>query len=275
MLDFIIDKSRCTSCQLCVKSCIARIIEMENGYPTILPDNEARCYKCQHCLTVCPVAAVSILGLNPDNSQPLSGNYPDPNQLEALIKGRRSIRSYKPENLEPEIIDRLLQVAWHAPTGKNCRQVLFTVVDDRAKLDKLRNQVMSRLGEIVRKGKLPERMAPFADYVRLWEEKGIDSLFRGAPHLLVASAPAVVATPTQDCLIALSYFELFAQSMGVGTVWDGLLYWTVTTLMPDLKTMLQIPEGHEIGYMMAFGKPAVKYARTSQHSPALINRVSF
>jgi nitroreductase/NAD-dependent dihydropyrimidine dehydrogenase PreA subunit len=273
MLNFTIDKTICTSCQLCAKNCIARIIEMSDGYPVIPADKEENCYKCQHCLTVCPTGAVSILGLKATDSRPLAGNYPNPDQLETLIKGRRSIRSYKQENLEPEVINRLLEVAWHAPTGKNCRQVLFTVVDDLEKLAKLRSQIMSRLGEIVRGGNLPERMAPFADYVQLWEEKGIDTLFRGAPHLLIASAPKDMATPTQDCLIAMSYFELFAQSMGVGTVWDGLLFWTINALMPEMRTILQIPENHEIGYMMVFGKPAVEYARTAQHTPPLINRL--
>ena len=274
MINFTIDKDTCTSCQICVKNCIARIIEMENGYPTIPVNKEENCYKCQHCLTVCPTGAVSILGLKSTDSKLLAGNYPDPDQLETLIKGRRSIRSYKPENLEPEVINRLLEVAWHAPTGKNCRQVLFTVVDDKEKLATLRSQIMSRLGEIVRAGSLPERMGIFADYLQLWEEKGIDTLFRGAPHLLIASAPKDIATPTQDCLIALSYFELFAQSMGVGTVWDGLLYWTINALMPEMRTTLQIPENHEIGYMMVFGKPAVEYTRTAQHAPALIRRVT-
>ena len=32
------------------------------------------------------------------------------------------------------------------------------------------------------------------------------------------------------------------------------------------------PDDHLIGYVMAFGRPAVRYARTVQHGPALISR---
>jgi len=273
MFNFGIDRNICTSCQLCVKNCVARIIEMENGYPVISEDNQDKCYSCQHCLTVCPTGAVSILGLKAEDSCPLTGNYPDSGQLETLIKGRRSIRSYKPENLESEILQKLLEVAWHAPTGKNCRQVLFTVVDDREKMALLRDNVMNGLGQLVRSGTLPENMTFFADFVRLWEEKKVDIIFRDAPHLLVASAPASCATPTQDCLIALSYFELLAQSMGVGTVWNGFAHYVFSNLLPEFRNTLKIPEDHVIGYVMAFGKPAVHYARTVQHAPALINRV--
>jgi nitroreductase/NAD-dependent dihydropyrimidine dehydrogenase PreA subunit len=273
MLDFTIDKKTCTSCQTCVKNCVARIIEMSDGLPVIPADKEENCYKCLHCLTVCPTGAVSILGLKASDSRPLVGNYPAPDQLETLIKGRRSIRSYKQENLEPEVISRLLEVAWHAPTGKNCRQVLFTVVDDREKMSLLRGEIMEGLGRLVNSGNLPENMAFFGDFVRMWEEKGVDIIFRNAPHLLITSAPASCATPTQDCLIAMSYFELFAHSMGVGTVWDGFAHYVFSNLLPDFRSKLKIPEDHVIGYAMAFGVPAVHYTRTAQHAPALINRV--
>lgn len=274
MLSFTVDGQKCTRCALCVAACPARIIAMDdNGYPSIAPEQEASCYRCQQCLAICPRAAVSILGRRPEDSLPLPGNYPAPEQLELLIKGRRSVRRYKEENLERELLQRLLEVAWHAPTGINSRQVRFTVVDDRAKLTTLRDEVMAGLGRLVRANALPEELGFFADLVRLWEEQGIDTLFRGAPHLLVASAPQSVLTPLQDCMIALSYFELYAQANGVGTVWDGVVKWAINDLVPQARQTLGIPDDHVIGYAMAFGRPAVHYARTVQHGPALISRV--
>lgn len=273
MLRFTVDEKACTRCGLCVADCPARIIAMaDGGYPAIAPDKEASCYRCQHCLAICPTAAVSILGLKPENSRPLTGNYPAPEQLETLIKGRRSVRRYREENLEPDLLQRLLEVAWHAPTGVNSRQVRFTVVDDRAKLAVLRDEVMAGLGRLVRENALPEGLGFFADFVQLWEEKGIDTLFRGAPHLLVASVPKDVPSPLPDCLIALSYLELYAQTNGVGTVWDGLAKWAINDLVPETRRRLGIPDDHLVGYCMAFGRPAVHYARTVQHGPALIRR---
>jgi len=38
-----------------------------------------------------------------------------------------------------------------------------------------------------------------------------------------------------------------------------------------MRQLLGIPEDHLTGYVMAFSKPAVHYARTVQHRPALIN----
>lgn len=273
MLTFKIDSQRCTRCGDCVADCPARIISMEEGLPTIAPDKEASCYRCQHCLAICPVGAVSILGFKPTDSLPLAGGYPDPNKLELLIKGRRSVRRYKPENLEPELLQRLLDVAWYAPTGVNSCDVLLTVVDDREKLARLRDQLYLGLARLLREGGLPEGMEFFANFVQLWEEKGVDILLRGAPHLLITSAPRQAASPVPDCLIALTYFELFAQSLGVGTLWNGLTKWAITDLLPEMRQSLGIPEDHVVGYAMSFGRPALRFHRTVQRGPARINRV--
>ncbi|WP_224984352.1 nitroreductase family protein [Geomonas agri] len=274
MLDFKIAKDKCTRCGLCVADCPAHVIDTAEGFPLITPEKEGGCYRCQHCFTVCPTGAVSILGLDPAESTPLAGDWrPDAAKLETLMKGRRSVRRYKPENLEPELMQRLLEVAWHAPTGVNTRQVRFTVIDDRDKLAAFRDELLAGIKRLVRDNALPEQLAFFADFVKLWEEQGVDVLFRGAPHLLVASVSDKSVCPMQDCVIALSYFELFAQANGVGTVWDGLAKIALADLVPEAQATLGIPEDHTLGYCMAFGKPAVQYARTVQHRGALIHRV--
>ena len=273
MLDFIVDRQTCTKCGQCVADCPAQIIDMRDSGPAIAADKEEGCYRCQHCLTVCPVGAVSIMGFRPEDSIALAGNLPDPRQLEILMRGRRSVRRYKEENLEPEILQRLLDVASYAPSGMNDREVRFTVVDDRAKLAELRVELMAELIRMVSEATLPRGTEFYGDFVKLWIQERNDFLFRGAPHLLVASAPSSSACAEQDCLIALTYFELFAQSMGVGTVWDGLATGAISTVVPSMRKRLGIPNDHVVGYAMTFGRPAAHYARTAQHEPAEIHRV--
>jgi len=274
MLDFIVDRQTCTQCGQCEADCPARIITMTEGYPAIAPEKEKSCYRCQHCFAICPTGSISILGLQPENSWPLTDNFPDAVQMETMIKGRRAIRRYKEENLEPELLQRLLDVAGYAPSGRNTRQVRFTLVDDRQKLAQLRDELMAGLSRKLEKGSFPPGMEFYANFIKMWENEKIDFLFRGAPHFLVASAPSSVVTPVQDCLIALSYFELFAQTLGVGTVWDGLAKWAINDILPEFRIRLGIPDDHVIGYAMAFGRPAVTYARTAQHGPPQVHRVS-
>lgn len=275
MLLFTINQEKCTRCGQCAMDCLPKIISLDDGYPAIATEQEESCLECQHCLAVCPTGAVSIFGKNPGESISLAGNLPTPEKMEALIKGRRSVRQYRDENVKPELLQRLLDVSFHAPTGCNARQVLFTVVDNKDVMAKLRKETMEGLALLSREGKMSPERELFNDFVKDWEANGVDNIYRGAPHLIVASAPRDCPTPDADCLIALSYFELFAQSLGIGTVWAGLAYWTFTELVPGLCGKLGIPENHKIGYIMAFGMPGVHYQRTVQREPARAVRVSW
>ncbi|MCL2760718.1 MAG: nitroreductase family protein [Desulfuromonadales bacterium] len=280
MIYFKVDSKLCTKCRSCVADCPARIIEM-GDYPFVPAEAEASCYKCQHCLTICPTAAVSILGLQPENSLNLAGNYPDPLQLETLIRGRRSFRQYEQEDLPKELIQELLDVAWQAPTGVNFRQVRFTVVDDMQKFMEFKKRLLEKLGELINNGQLAGRLKEkglesrfdfFISVYNLWEDKGVDVLFRGAPHMLIATAPANAPCAVPDCMISLSYFELYAQAKGVGTVWDGLATYAINSAVTESREWLKIPEDHIFGYVMVFGKPAIKYMRAVQHGPADVVR---
>ncbi|MBF0477950.1 MAG: nitroreductase family protein [Candidatus Omnitrophica bacterium] len=274
MLNFNVDKENCIKCGVCVSDCPAMIINMTDNGPIILPEKENNCFKCQHCLAVCPVGAIAILGVQPRESHPLTGELPSSEQMEMLIKGRRSIRKYKDENLDPKLIQRLLDTAWYAPTGKNTKQVQLTVVDDREVMNQFRNKAMTALSRLTKEGKLPAGLEFFADMVNAWEKNHVDVIFRGAPHMLIASAPKNGVSPFPDCIIALSYFELFAQSLGIGTIWSGLARWTIAELVPELRKDLGIPDDHIIGLVMPFGKPAVKYFRCVQHKTPHIVKVS-
>jgi nitroreductase/NAD-dependent dihydropyrimidine dehydrogenase PreA subunit len=266
----LIDRERCISCGECVADCPANVFIMEE-HP--VPNAADRCIGCQHCLAVCPTAAVSFDGVDPDACRPLEGNLPDPGLLATLIKGRRSVRRYKDEDVDTRVIDELVEIASHAPTGVNARQVLFTVVADRKVTEAIRAEIYDRLEKVIDMESPDYMMRFMARAVKMREKSGYDTILRHAPHLLVASAPSQVPTPEQDCLIALATFDLAAQSMGIGTVWNGLLYWVMTGLMPDFRSRFSIPDDHVVGFAMSFGHPAVQYQRTVERGPARLNRV--
>jgi len=270
MIQFNISEELCTQCGECAADCPSGIIVMD-GYPRVI--DEKRCIRCQHCLAVCPTGAVSVLGKAPESSTGLSGNMIDPGRLEILIKGRRSVRRYNGKELSQSLIDELLDVACHAPTGVNSQAVLFTVVREAKVMDGLREEVMSRLAKLKEAGKIPEGfIGQYMDAALKGWKEGKDIIFRGAPHLLITSAPKTSPCPVQDTHIALATFQLMAHARGVGTLWDGL-FMIVISLMPELTGRLGIPDDHMLGYAMAFGEPAVEYHRTVQRGPARVNVV--
>jgi nitroreductase/Pyruvate/2-oxoacid:ferredoxin oxidoreductase delta subunit len=263
---FKVDRALCINCGLCAADCPSRIIDMTDEGPVVTRPNGLKCIRCQHCLAICPKGAVSVVGVGPQECLLAQGELPSADKVEYLIKARRSVRHYKKEDLDPALIKKLLDVASYAPTGKNARRVRLTVIDKGEVMDKFRAKAMELLAQRIRDGKLAAGMESFADHLKVWETKKADSVFRGAPHLIVASAPKDCPTPEADCLIALSYFEFFAQANGVGTVWAGVGKWMLTLVLPELKGTLGIPEDHVVGYLMAFGKPKIKYARIPKHT---------
>lgn len=271
MIQFHINEELCIQCGECAEDCPAGVISMED-YPKAT--NEDACFSCQHCLAVCPTGALSIFGISPDASTMLEGNMPDPARVETLIKGRRSVRRYSKNDLDQKLIDELLNIAWHGPTGVNAQSVLFTVVRESSVMHKLRAEVMEQLAKLKEEGKLPPGFAGqyLGGAVKAWQKDGTDIIFRGAPHLLVTSAPKDAPCPVQDTHIALTTFQLMAHARGVGTVWDGM-FMMALSVIPDLAARLGIPEDHYIGYAMAFGEPSVVYHRTVQRGSARVNVV--
>ncbi len=271
-LQFTIDHDLCIQCGACVDDCPFRIIEMAPDYPALNPKRVHHCIQCQHCLAVCPTGALSILGCKPQDSLPLPQSLPSGQQVAALIRGRRSIRRFQPEPLQSGVIESMLRTVANAPTGKNNRQCLFTVIEDQASMDLFRRETMEGLHRAVVEKRLTEGLSYFRHVVSAWNN-GHDIIFRGAPHLLMVSAPATVSTPDADMLIAMSYFELLAASMGIGTLWNAMIRWAFTLMTTDMYERLGIPGDHLKGYVLLFGKPAVQYYRTVQRDSVAINRV--
>lgn len=274
MLNFTIDVETCIACGQCASECPAMIISMETNMPTIHKDLEQFCISCMHCVAICSESSVSILGYGPEEGVELQAKQlPTPEQMELLIKGRRSTRNYQDRNVDTARIDKLIEVASHAPSGHNDRELLFTLLDDKGLVYDLREKAFDELEKVIDAGKLPEGMEMFIDIIAAWKHSGKDILFRGAPHLLIVSANKEAASPLQDAIIALSTFELYCASNGLGTIWNGLATLTISDLVPSLKTTLGIPEDHTIGYVMGFGLPAIKFKRTINRAAPKVNRV--
>lgn len=274
MLDFKIEEVKCIECSLCAQDCPVGIIEM-NPKPLIRKEKQKNCLKCQHCLAICPTGALSILGKKPEDSVLTCEEMPKPESLSRLIKTRRSIRKYKKENIDKELIQELIETAAHAPTGHNDNAVLLSLIENKEDLNLFRSKVYDSLKKARETGTLEKRFQFLLTYQKLWESSGVDIIFRDAPHMIIASAPSAGASPMADCLISLCYFELIANSHGIGTLWNGMVKWAIDDIDPDLRTLIGIPKDHTIGYVMLFGKAAVNYTRGIQSEGLKVNHIKF
>ncbi|HJN15777.1 MAG TPA: nitroreductase family protein, partial [Armatimonadota bacterium] len=212
MLDFVVDEARCTRCGLCAQDCVVRIIELKDGAcPSIIEEEASDCLRCQHCLAICPVGAISILGRKPEDSLPLAPEHlPELEAMERLVRGRRSVRHYRDENVDPALLERLFTALANAPTGANRQELTFRVIDDRGTMARFRNKAMGELREAIEAAETPEQLGGVRRFVQAYYEEDRDLVFRGAPHVLIVSAPPDSPCPQEDVVLALAYFELLA-----------------------------------------------------------------
>lgn len=258
-INFKVDENKCIHCGLCAKDCIAAVITMdENNTPKATAPQ--RCIQCQHCLAICPVGAISIMDKNPENSEQIYAQNPD--MILNLIKSRRSDRNYKNENLDANRMNKLKDMLKYIPTGCNVRKLHFSFIDDVEVMNEFRNHTNNKIITALTKKPVKAVLNTFQNYIKLFLD-GDDVVFRGAPHMLVVSNHITAPCAKEDAIIALSYFELYAQSLGVGTCWCGFAD-TCMKLFPELCEYMNIPGGYKPEYVILFGPKAVNYARTTQ-----------
>ena len=115
-----------------------------------------------------------------------------------LVRGRRSIRHYRDENVDPALIRRLLATLANVPTGVNRRELTFTVIDDKAVMQRFRERVLKALATATAAGRLPDRLEMLKRAAPLYFDEGRDIVFRTAPHALIVSAPPDAPCPHED-----------------------------------------------------------------------------
>lgn len=265
MMDFIVDKTKCLGCGACVKDCPADAIEMSGGVPDVARFGEKLCIRCQHCLAVCPTGAVSVCGVKPEMCVGV-GRKPRPEEVEALLKSRRTCRQYKREAVSKAKLEKLREVLNWSPTGCNSRAMHFSVVEGMETMDGIRATVTRTLLDAIKGDTLPPEMKELR-LCRPMLERGVDLVFRGAPHLIVAAPRDNAPCATIDPVIALAQFEVMAQSLGLGTTWCGFAYGLFRGPCSEVRETLRIPDGYSVSYVMLFGEPAVDYPRTTVPEP--------
>ena len=259
-INFKVDEEKCIHCGLCIKDCMPKVLTFnENKIPQVIDEREKNCMKCQHCLCICPAGAISILDKSPENSFECQNNF-NADEILQLIEQRRSVRYYKKQNVDEETVKKLKNMLHYVPTGVNNHNLRFTFVENIEVMDKIREKVGKTIISLVENQKWAKKQ--FGRYLKPILN-GEDIIFRGAPHMIVVSTPKNAPCKGIDPIISLSYFELYAKSLGLGTCWCGLAYYCFK-FIPQLKYILNIPKTHELGYVMLFGYPEFEYKRTPQ-----------
>ena len=282
MANFHVNQEKCIGCGLCIKVCPGGILHLNADRKCEMDEIDSfgwnGCWKCEHCLAVCPRGAISIFGKQPEDSLPPVKAESAAPVLDALIANRHSCRRFLKKDVAPEIINSMLQMLGNAPNGGNKQQVQFALIDDREQMNAFRRLAYTEMDRLSDAGVYPAGFdkTSYEDMKRWEKTVRPEMLFCGAPYLLIPHAPLGKGEPVEDVNIAAAYFELLCASRGLGCV---MMTFPKDALknMPQIRAMLQIPEDHYVGVMLGFGWPEIRYSRGAQRGveEARIHRLTF
>lgn len=163
------------------------------------------------------------------------------NETLTSIKQRRSIRSYRKEQIHEEELQAVLESGVYAPYGWEQGRH-FTVVQNADLLDRL-NLAAKATAQQLDIPNLRE-LGNKVQYNCLW----------GAPTLILVSGNTQSPSPEADCASAMQNMLLAAESVGLGSCWIFFVMLAFgspqgAALLPEL----QIPEGYKPMYAAVFG----------------------
>lgn len=254
-----VDTAECVSCGACVETCPARILELDaEKHPKVRDGREEFCINCGHCACICPKGALSLASMPIETLKELPAGWRlTPEKVEALLKGRRSIRTYKEDPVEKATIEKMIDIARYAPSGINRQPVYWAVIHDPKKVQELAGLTIEWMkGLIAEKAPIAESLR-FESLVKAWEA-GEDRVCRKAPHAAIVYGLKEDMMAQAACTIAMTYFELAAVPFGLGACWAGYLQMALNQSAPVRKAAGLSTKTTCHGAML-FGHPKYEY----------------
>lgn len=214
-------------------------------------------------MSVCPTGALGICGKDPADSVPKS-SMPSPEAVDALMLNRRTCRDYKDQDVDPVLLQHMLQIVGTAPSAGCHQQVEFTTFPDKESFARFKTYFWDKVVENAEQGIYPFGFSDkdFA-LVKRGMDRGKDVVFRGAPNVLLIHAPMDRGNWEVDTAIAMTYAELLFNANGLGTVIASFAGAALKTL-PEVRVQLGIPEDHFLQCPLLFGVPSITFSRGVQ-----------
>lgn len=164
------------------------------------------------------------------------------NEVVEAIKNRRSIRAYKPEQIDQAQLDTIVDCGINAPSALNKQTWEVRVIQNADLLKRINDSFVEKA-----KGKKLQGSAARA------QEPGF-SVFHGAPTLIIVGREKNNSVSLVDCGLFAQNILLSAESMNIGTCTIGNMASILND--PDAKEFLKeinMPDTHEVAFGIAIG----------------------
>lgn len=156
------------------------------------------------------------------------------NEVLENILSRRSIRSFKEEQIKDEDLEMILKAGTYAPSGMNRQSWKFTAIQNKEKIQALAKVIRETLG----------RDESYNMY--------------NPVTIILLSNDRDNSNGLADCSCALQNIFLMANSLGIGSCWINQLKTICDE--PKVRNLLnefEIPDNHIVWGISALGYAAV------------------
>jgi len=272
-----IQLENCIKCMKCVNDCPSDAIDIEQG--TI---NDT-CIHCGHCVAICPESTIFPEGNDITKLQSGTVSAKDFQQFSA---GIRTCRSYLQKEVDDKLLNQLVENMKNYPSASNARPIEITNVKTREEVQKLNHQTAQKLiktiGMITSPVLMPilRILAPKIGVYKLnnYKKKFIarqtpesSQVCHHAPVVMLFHAPKTkYGMAPADAYIWSTYTSLYANSLGLGTCFNGF----IVIAMERNKSMrkeFNIPSDHQVYASLLIGHPKVKYVNEAGRAAPHLN----
>ncbi len=182
---------------------------------------------------------LSSCGGQAQKAQPAAESETDTtNQVIETIMARRSVRKYLPQPVNRDTMQVILDCGINAPNGQNKQSWAIRVVDNP--------EFINGLTEVYKKAN-----------PKVAEDPGFRNMFRNAPTVVFIANDTSYDFSQVDCGLLGENMVLSAWSMGIGSCCLGspIRFMKTNPDAAEYLKRLNIPEGYDLLYCIAFGYP--------------------
>ena len=172
------------------------------------------------------------------------------NEVLQNLLTRRSIRTYKKEQILDAELEAILEAAKYAPSGSNSQSWHFTVVQNEEKLQKLNTHVREAFKAMI----VDETTYRSKVACKKAAESNNYNFYYYAPTLIIVSNDREYSNAMADSSVALQNILLAAHSLHMGSCWINQLTWFGDEpAIREVLTTFGIPENDKVCGAAALG----------------------
>ena len=178
--------------------------------------------------------------------------------IEAIFT-RRSTRNYRPDPVEPEKLEKIIEAGRRAPCGGNTQTNHFLVIRDRETIGKLIEMAERAFAKM----EIREDTYASLKHSITASKKGGYVFCYNAPVLIVAANRRDYGNNIADCACAIENMMIAANALDLGSCWINQLKWLNEE--PELLGFLRslgLKEDERV-----YGSVSIGYAATDDGLP--------